>query len=109
MPYQPAPVAASSAAPYAAPSVVLTVAISASRTSARTWRQSALAVPPPDARTWTGAGIPAAVIRSSPSRSPKATPSSTDRTRCPRPWASVRPVNAPRAYGSGWGLRSPLR
>ena len=37
---------------------MLTVAISASRTSARIWRQSGLAVPPPDARIWAGAGMP---------------------------------------------------
>ena len=35
-----------------------TVAISASRTSARIWRQSGLAVPPPEARIWVGRGHP---------------------------------------------------
>ena len=56
-----------------------TVAISASRTSARIWRQSGLAMPPPDARICAGAGMPAATISSRPSRSPKATPSRTAR------------------------------
>ena len=37
---------------------MLTVAISASRTSARICRHSGLAVPPPDARIWSGAGHP---------------------------------------------------
>ncbi len=58
------------------------MAISASSTSARIWRHSALAVPPPDARIWVGTGMPAASIRSSPSRRPNATPSSTARARC---------------------------
>ena len=78
-------------------------------TSARIWRHSGLAVPPPDARICAGAGIPASTIRSSPSRSPKATPSRTARVRWRRSWARVSPTNAPRASGSGCGLRSPDR
>ncbi len=91
------------------PSDVLTVAISVPSTSARIWRHSGLAVPPPDARICAGAGIPAAIIRSSPSRSPNATPSSTARVMWRRSCVTVRPTNAPRASGFGCGLRSPVR
>ena len=85
----------------------LTVAISASSTSARICRQSGLAIPPPDARIWSAPAYPAASIRSRPSRRPKATPSSTARVRWRRSWPRVSPTKAPRASGSGCGLRSP--
>ena len=91
------------------PPSVLTVAISAPRTSARIWRQTSLAMPPPDARIWVGVAMPVATIWSRPSRSPNATPSSTARARWRRSWLTVRPTNAPRASGSGCGLRSPVR
>ena len=66
-------------------------------------------MPPPDARIRCGRGIPAASIRSRPSRSPKATPSMTARTGGAGRGAAVSPTNAPRANGSGCGLRSPVR
>ena len=53
--------------------------------------------------------MPAAVMRSRPSRRPNATPSSTARVRWRRSWVTVSPTNAPRASGSGYGLRSPVR
>ncbi len=53
--------------------------------------------------------MPAVTIRSSPSRRPWATPSSTARVRCLRSWPTVSPMNPPRASGSGCGLRSPPR
>ena len=81
-----------------------------SSTSARIWRHSGLAVPPPDARIWVG--------RRHPGRRPSGRARRAGRRRRPRaPPASgaagrgraVRPTNAPRASGSGCGLRSPVR
>ena len=46
-------------------------------------------MPPPDARIWVGTGVPASIMRSSPSRSPKATPSRTARVRWRRSWVRV--------------------
>ena len=51
----------------------------------------------------------ARAIRSSESRRPNATPSSTARTSAPRSWRMLRPANAPRASGSACGVRSPAR
>src|SRR5437868_3552033 len=31
------------------------------------------------------------------------------RTMCPRPWARVAPMKQALAWGSAWGVRSPLR
>ena len=56
-----------------------------------------------------GRATPAPSISSSPSRRPNATPSSTERARCGRSWPTVSPTKAPRARGSGCGLRSPVR
>ena len=66
-------------------------------------------MPPPDARIRLGRGRPAASMRSRPSRRPNATPSMTARVRWRRSCPMVSPTNAPRAYGSGYGLRSPVR
>jgi cation diffusion facilitator CzcD-associated flavoprotein CzcO len=68
-----------------------------------------LRVPPPEARIWVTSANPAAFINSKPSRNPKATPSNTERVRCACVCRTVKPTNAPRASGSGWGVRSPVR
>ena len=52
---------------------------------------------------------PSSQTRSSESRRPNATPSSTARTSAPRSWRSSSPTNAPRASGSACGVRSPAR
>ena len=70
------------AAPYAAPSVVLTVTSSASSTSARICRHSKLFAPPPDTRTSSTDPSPASRIRQNISLIPNATPSSIDRVKC---------------------------
>jgi hypothetical protein len=79
------------------------------KTSARICRQTGLFAPPPLARTsWIRpASLP--LINSKPSRRPNATPSITARVRWARLWRAVRPMNAPRASGSGCGVRSPVR
>ena len=86
-----------------------TVAISAPSTSARICRQRGLAVPP---RTPGPGRAPPSRSRSSgrgrrAARRPRppARPASGAAGRVP----SDSPTNAPRASGSGWGLRSPVR
>ena len=98
---QPAPVAASIAAPWAAPSDVEVVMTGISNTSARICRHSALLLPPPVARISSKPLTPTARISSSESFSPNATPSRTERVMCGRPWRAASPTNAPRASGSG--------
>ena len=67
-------------------------------------------MPPPDARIWLGRGHarPRASgrgRRAGRTRRPRGPPGSGGADRAPR----VSPTNAPRASGSGCGLRSPVR
>ena len=87
-----------------------TVAISAARTSARIWRQSGLAVPPPEARIWLGDGHAGVDHQVQPVPQPERHALQHGPGEvAPARGAIVSPTNAPRASGSGWGLRSPVR
>ena len=104
----PTPNPPRTAAPRAAPGDASVVCTPMPNASAMIWRQSALCRPPPAPRA-TSAAAPARCINSRPWRWLKATPSSTARTRCSRRWPRCRPKNTPRASGSTYGVRSPLR
>ena len=77
-------------------------------TSASIWRHTALRAPPPTATT-SSASTFKRRISSSESRSAKATPSNTARTRCPLSCPACIPANTPRAFESACGVRSPVR
>src|SRR3954471_21968497 len=77
-------------------------------TSACICRQNELRAPPPEARICFTV-TPSSSIIARQSRSEYVTPSMMARTKWPRPCFNVRPTNAPRAFGSAWGVRSPAR
>ncbi len=73
------------------------------QTSDLIWFHSRLREPPPVERSWR-TGTPASRMVSRFWRSMNATPSSTARTKCPRPWLKVKPLKTPRAAALAIGL-----
>src|SRR5262249_27096156 len=107
--HSPAPTPARIAAPYAAPSIVFTIASSASSTSARICRHNALFAPPPETLTCSIEPSPPLLKNTNMPLRQSAAPPTPERARAPLACQRVKPIHAPQASGSGYGVRSPLR